>query len=93
MTATTNPSTTRASTDGNGPPRPPFTVTSTRDLAKFTGAAVPGLPDGHLRAVWADRRGSSPESHEGAHNALGSAVLLALVALAIAAIRNERPAH
>jgi hypothetical protein len=53
---------------------------------------VPGLPDGHLRAVWADRAGSSPESHEAAHNALGGAVLLALVALAIAAIRDEQPA-
>ena len=54
---------------------------------------VPGLPDGHLRAVWADRRGSSPESHEGAHNALGSAVLISLIALAIAAIRREPSAQ
>jgi hypothetical protein len=54
---------------------------------------VPGLPDGHLRAVWADRSGSSPESHEGAHNALGSAVLLALVALVIASIRKEQSAQ
>lgn len=54
---------------------------------------VPGLPDGHLRAVWADRDGNSPESHEGAHNALGSAVLLALIALTVTAIRNEQPAQ
>jgi hypothetical protein len=51
---------------------------------------VPGLPDGHLRAVWHDRSGSSPESHEGAHNTLGSAVLLALVALTVTAIRREQ---
>lgn len=50
---------------------------------------VPGLPDGHLRAVWNERSGSSPESHEGAHNTLGNAVLLALVALTITAIRRE----
>jgi hypothetical protein len=53
---------------------------------------VPGLPDGHLRAVWADRQGNSPESHEGAHNSLGSAVLIALIALTIAAIRREQRA-
>ena len=55
--------------------------------------AVPGLPDGHLRAVWRDRRGNSPESHEGAHNALGSAVLIALIALTVAAIRRQQPAR
>jgi len=53
---------------------------------------VPGLPDGHLRAVWHNRSGNSPESHEGAHNTLGSAVLLALVALTITAIRREKRA-
>ena len=52
---------------------------------------VPGLPDGHLRAVWSQRTGDSPEGHERSHNALGSVVLVALIALVIAAIRNEAP--
>ncbi|MDQ3945795.1 MAG: hypothetical protein M3357_11715 [Actinomycetota bacterium] len=54
---------------------------------------VPGLPDGHIRAVWDDRHGDSPEGHERSHNALGSAVLAALIALAVAAIRSEQAAE
>lgn len=52
-----------------------------------------GLPDGHLRAVWPDRAGNSPEGHERSHNALGSAVLAALLALTITAIRGQRHPH
>jgi hypothetical protein len=52
---------------------------------------VPSLPDGHLRVVWDERRGDSPEAPERARNALGTGVLVALLALAVAAGRAERP--
>jgi hypothetical protein len=52
---------------------------------------VPSLPDGHLRVVWDDRRGDSPEAPERARNALGTGVLVALLVLAAAAVRAERP--
>jgi hypothetical protein len=50
---------------------------------------IVGVPDGHLRVVWEDRRGTSPEGHERSHNALGTVVLAALLALAGTAIRAE----
>ena len=52
-------------------------------------APIVGVPDGHLRVVWEDRQGSSPEGHERSHNALGAVVLAALLALVIVAIRAE----
>lgn len=54
-------------------------------------APVPSLPDGHLRVVWDDRVGDSPEAPERARNALGAGVLLALLLLAVAAARAEPP--
>lgn len=50
---------------------------------------VDGLPDGHLRVVWDDRSGGSPEGHERSHNALGTVALTALLALVITAIRDD----
>ncbi len=55
-------------------------------------APIPGLPDGHLRAIWQDRTGNSPEGPERSHNALGTAVLIALLLLTIAAIRSREVA-
>lgn len=52
---------------------------------------VPGLPDGHLRAVWPDREDTSSEAPERARSALGGAVLLALIALALLAVRAGSP--
>lgn len=51
------------------------------------GAPVPALPDGHLRVVWDDHRGERSNDAEYARYALGTAVLLALLALALASVR------
>ena len=56
------------------------------------GTDIVGIPDGHLRVVWDDREGSSPEGDERSRNGLGSVVLVALLALTIAAIRTEERA-
>lgn len=55
--------------------------------------AVPSLPDGHLRVVWDDRTDDVPEGPERARNALGSGVLVALLALAVTGVRAERPRY
>ena len=44
-------------------------------------AAVPALPDGHLRVVWEDYEGGAGQGPKRARNALGGAVLLAMVGL------------
>jgi hypothetical protein len=50
---------------------------------------VPALPDGHLRVVWEERSGDSPEAPERARYLLGGVVLLVLLALALTAARAE----
>ena len=52
---------------------------------------LPSLPDGHLRVVWNQRSTDVSEAPEQARNALGSGVLLALLALGVAAVRAETP--
>jgi hypothetical protein len=52
-------------------------------------SAVPGLPDGHLRVVWDDRTGTSREAPERARNAYGGGILLALLGLAVVAVRRQ----
>jgi hypothetical protein len=54
---------------------------------------VPELPDGHLRVVWDERTGNSPEAPERARSLFGSALLLALVAAALTAARHQNPDH
>ena len=44
---------------------------------------VPGLQAGHLRVVWDDYEGSAGQGSERSRNALGSAVLLRLLALGL----------
>ncbi len=51
---------------------------------------LPGLPDGHLRALWHDREGTSPEGPERARNLFGAGVLLAMLALAALGLRTDR---
>ncbi|MDP9388227.1 MAG: hypothetical protein M3Q48_10045 [Actinomycetota bacterium] len=51
--------------------------------------AVAGLPDGHLRVVWQDYDGGAPEGAKRARNVFGTGVLLALLALAVLAVRRE----
>ena len=46
-------------------------------------ADLPGVPDGHLRVVWEDYDGSAGQGPKRARNALGSAVLVGLVALGV----------
>jgi hypothetical protein len=53
-------------------------------------APIPALPDGHLRTMWSAFSGGSPESPERARNALGTGVLVALLALLLTALRSER---
>ncbi|HEX2040962.1 MAG TPA: hypothetical protein VHF47_14655 [Acidimicrobiales bacterium] len=53
------------------------------------GSPVPSLPDGHLRVVWDDHRGGPSHEAENARYALGTAVLLALLALALAGVAAE----
>jgi hypothetical protein len=50
---------------------------------------VPALPEGHLRVVWDERSGDSPEAPERARYLLGAVVLLVLLALALTAARAE----
>jgi hypothetical protein len=50
---------------------------------------VPALPDGHLRVVWDERSGDSPEGPERARYLLGGVVLLVMLALALTAARAE----
>ena len=51
--------------------------------------AIPGLPDGHLRVVWADYEGEVPQGARRARYAGGSAVLVALLAAALWLNRRE----
>ena len=44
---------------------------------------VPGLPDGHLRVVWGDFEGSAGQGPKRSRNALGSGVLIGLLALGV----------
>jgi hypothetical protein len=50
---------------------------------------VPAVPDGHLRVVWDERSGDSPDAPERARYLLGGVVLLALLTLALTAARAE----
>ncbi|HET7487375.1 MAG TPA: hypothetical protein VFJ85_05555 [Acidimicrobiales bacterium] len=50
---------------------------------------VPGLPDGHLRVVWDGRTGGVPHAGAYARDALGGAVLIALLVLAGVAVHGE----
>jgi hypothetical protein len=50
---------------------------------------LPGVPDGHLRAVWSNFSGGRGRAAEYAQYALGTAVLIAILALAITATRRE----
>jgi hypothetical protein len=52
--------------------------------------AVPGLPDGHLRVVWADYEGEVPQGARRARYAGGIAVLVLLLAAALWLNRRER---
>jgi hypothetical protein len=52
-------------------------------------SSVPFLPDGHLRAVWGEREGHSPEGPERSRHLLGAVVLLALLAAAVTGARHE----
>lgn len=45
--------------------------------------AVPGLPDGHLRVLWDEYEGGAGQGPKRARNALGSAVLVGLLALGL----------
>ena len=54
---------------------------------------VPGLPDGHLRVVWDDYEGSAGQGPKRSRNALGSAVLIGLVALGLLINRDESNAR
>jgi hypothetical protein len=54
---------------------------------------IPTLPDGHLRLVWDERDGDSPEAPERARHLLGGVVLLTLITAALAAARSVRPAR
>jgi hypothetical protein len=59
-------------------------------------AALPGVPDGHLRVSWDSRDGVSPEAPERARHAYGTLALLLLILLGLTAIRIDRssgPAH
>lgn len=52
---------------------------------------VPGLPDGHLRAMWAQRRGNNRGAPETARNLLGAVLIAGLLGLAgTAAHRQEQ---
>jgi hypothetical protein len=53
-------------------------------------AEIPGVPDGHLRVVWDDYEGSAGQGPKRSRNLLGSAVLVALLALALLLNRDER---
>ena len=50
---------------------------------------VPVVPDGHLRVVWDERSGDSPDAPERARYMLGGGVLLALLGLALTAAHRE----
>jgi hypothetical protein len=52
-------------------------------------APVPGLPDGHLRVIWADYAGSIDRSGHTAQYVYGLAVLGALLLLVLAAINRQ----
>jgi hypothetical protein len=59
-------------------------------------AAVPGVPDGHLRVSWDSRDGVIPEAPERARHAYGTLTLLLLITVGVTAIRVDRasgPAH
>jgi hypothetical protein len=50
---------------------------------------VPALPDGHLRILWDAHEADVPGSPETARNLLGAGLLIALLALAVAAVRSK----
>ncbi len=52
-------------------------------------AEVPGLPSGHLRVVWENYDGSASQGPKRSRNALGSAVLLGLLAMGLLINRDE----
>lgn len=55
-----------------------------------TASPIPGVPNGHLRVIWGDREGDSPEGPERARHLLGGVVLLILIAAALVAVRQTR---
>ena len=50
---------------------------------------IPAVPDGHLRVVWDQREGDSPEAPERARHLLGGVVLLAMITAALVAARHQ----
>lgn len=50
---------------------------------------VIGLPDGHLRVVWEDYEGGAGQGPKRSRNALGSAVLMGMLALGLLLNREE----
>jgi hypothetical protein len=53
---------------------------------------VPSLPSGHVRVVWENYEGSAGQGPKRSRNALGSAVLLGLLALGLLINRDEAEA-
>jgi hypothetical protein len=76
---------------------PVHVMTSSRRDARLelhvgdVAAPVAGLPDGHLRVVWADYSGGDVKSVAYARYALGTGTLLVLLGLAVAMARRDTP--
>lgn len=74
---------------------PIHAMTTTRDDGRLElnvgdpTILLPGVPDGHLRAVWPGYEGGHSGASSHARYALGSAVLIALLGVALIAVRSE----